>query len=160
MIPKSKSNRLVLLAALSLTVFSLNTFADDTNTNTMDSASNGTNSFNATDADNSGKNVRDRNGAMRTPMDQGNSREDMHMTRQIRRAIMNQTNNFSMMAHNIKIITRDGQVTLRGPVKTDEEKLNILRITAQIAGTNNVSDLLEVKSNLQTDAQTNSPNQN
>jgi osmotically-inducible protein OsmY len=99
------------------------------------------------DADNSQRNQRDRDNATRTPVEQGNSREDIQTTRQIRQAVVSGTNDFSVMAQNIKIITLDGHVTLRGPVKTDGEKSSIDMIARQIAGSANVNDLLEVKNN-------------
>jgi osmotically-inducible protein OsmY len=165
MIKKNPIQCCGLLTALSLSLFSLNALADDTNTtdsatNTItDSATNAV-SANSADADNSGKNVRDRNGETRTPFDQGNSKADTRLTRKIRRSVMNETNNFSMLAKNIKIITRDGKVTLRGPVKSDEEKSDIEKIATQIAGENNVNDLLEVKQDSSAETQTNSVNQN
>jgi osmotically-inducible protein OsmY len=50
----------------------------------------------------------------------------------------------SVDAHNIKIITQDGKVTLRGPVKTEEEKQMIQKIALDVAGANNVDNQLEV----------------
>jgi osmotically-inducible protein OsmY len=49
-------------------------------------------------------------------------------------------------AHNVKIITQDGKVTLRGPVKTDEEKQRIEDIAKELAGVDNVDSELEVES--------------
>jgi len=118
-----------------------------------------TNISNTGDADNSGRNVRDRNMDTRTPWDQGNSREDIRVTREIRRAVISGTNNFSMLAQNIKIITRDGHVVLRGPVDNENEKMRIVNIAGEFAGTNNVKDLLEVKMNSQNETQTNSATQ-
>jgi len=100
-----------------------------------------------TDVDNSQLNQRDRYNRTRTPLEQGNSREDLQVTQQLRKYVVNSTNNFSMLAQNIKIITRDGHVTLRGPVKTDDEKSSIAMMAREVAGTNNVNDLLEVKNN-------------
>jgi osmotically-inducible protein OsmY len=50
----------------------------------------------------------------------------------------------STYSHNIKIITQNGKVTLKGPVRSDEEKSNIEAKAAAIAGADNVSDLLTV----------------
>ena len=50
----------------------------------------------------------------------------------------------SVDAQNIKIITQDGKVTLRGPVKTEEEKQMIQKIDLDLAGANNVDNQLEV----------------
>ena len=97
--------------------------------------------------DNSQINQRDRNGQTETPLQQGNSREDIRLARKIRKSVVNETNNFSILAHNIKIIARDGKVTLRGPVASEEEKSSIETIAQNLAGTNNVNNLLEVKNN-------------
>ena len=133
-------------AALSLFALAPAAWAyDDTNTVPNQGGLDGTNA--TTDADNSQLNQRDRNNRTRTPLEQGNSREDIQVTQQIRKFVVNGTNNFSILAQNIKIITRDGYVTLRGPVKTDDEKSSIALMAREVAGTNNVNDLLEVKNN-------------
>jgi osmotically-inducible protein OsmY len=51
----------------------------------------------------------------------------------------------SVNAKNVKIITVDGRVTLRGPVKTAEEKRLIGEIADRIARSENVDNQLEVK---------------
>ena len=91
--------------------------ADD-GTNTI-SETNGWASTN-NNVDNSRVNRQDRDNRTRTPLEQGNSREDIQLTQQLRKYVVNGTNNFSMLARNIKIITRDGRVTLRGPVKIND----------------------------------------
>jgi osmotically-inducible protein OsmY len=108
------------------------------------SDSNGTTTM--ADADNSAKNVRDRNDATLTPGDQGNSPADREITQRIRKALMD-ASGYSGTAKNIKIITADGKVTLRGPVKTDAEKMGIVTIAKSAAGEANVEDQLEVKAN-------------
>ena len=50
----------------------------------------------------------------------------------------------STYSHNIKIITQNGKVTLKGPVRSDEEKSNIEAKAAAVVGADNVSDLLTV----------------
>ena len=65
--------------------------------------------------DNTGRNVRDRSGATLTPGDQSESEADRTLTQQIRRAVV-ADDSLSTNAHNIKIITINGVVTLRGPV--------------------------------------------
>ena len=47
-------------------------------------------------------------------------------------------------AHNVKIITQDGKVTLRGPVATEDEKKKIDEIAADVAGAEKVDSQLEV----------------
>ena len=97
----------------------------------------------APDADNSKKNVRDRDDQALTPLDQGGSEADRTITQQVRKAVVDH-DGLSMDAKNVKIITRDGVVTLRGPVKTDEEKATIASISAKAAGVKRVDDQLEV----------------
>jgi len=98
-------------------------------------------------ADNSQQNVSDASNGVPTAADQGNSTEDIWTTRQIRRMVVSGTNNFSMLARNIKIITLNGKVTLRGPVNTDEEKSSIETIAKAVAGDENVDDEIQVKTN-------------
>jgi len=82
-------------------------------------------------ADNTGRNVADRDDKTLTPMDQGNSKADLATTAQIRKEIV-AAKNMSINAQNIKIITNGGKVTLRGPVNSAEEK----RFIAEIAEKN------------------------
>jgi hyperosmotically inducible periplasmic protein len=104
-------------------------------------------SFAQTDAsrapDNTAVNQRDRAPENLTPMDQSNKPSDLKMTQEIRRAIVND-DQLSTDAKNIKIITIDGAVTLRGPVKSDQEKTTIAAKAAQLAGDSNVHNELEV----------------
>ena len=98
------------------------------------------------DADNSGINERDRNTNNLTPGDQGNSPADVELTRKIRNALV-MDSTYSTTAKNIKIITVDGKVTLRGPVNSDSEKSGLESLAKNIAGDGNVDDQLEVKLN-------------
>jgi hyperosmotically inducible periplasmic protein len=68
---------------------------------------------------------------------------DRNTTKQIRKAIM-QDQSLSTYGHNIKIITRDGKVTLKGPVRTQEDKANIEAKAVAVAGADNVTDQLEI----------------
>lgn len=91
------------------------------------------------DADNTGRNSM-------TPMNQSQSSEHITMTADIRRAVM-EDDMLSMGAKNSKIITDDsGRVWLRGVVDSQSEKDRIQSIARQIAGTNNVTNELEVQS--------------
>jgi len=98
-------------------------------------------------ADNSKKNERDRDDMTLTPGDQGNSDADRQITQKIRQTLVNSTNDYSVIAKNVKIITANGKVTLRGPVKTQTEKTGIETIAKSVAGEGNVDDQLEVKTN-------------
>src|ERR1041384_144375 len=86
------------------------------------------------DADNSAKNVRDRNDATLTPGDQGNAPADRDITQRVRKTLMNGPNDYSMTAKNIKIVTVNGKVTLRGPVNSEAEKTGIVTIAKTVAG--------------------------
>ena len=93
--------------------------------------------------DNTGRNVRDRSGATLTPGDQSESQTDRRLTQQIRKAIM-ADKSLSTTAKNVKVITVNGTVTLRGPVKSLREKEAIEAKAQQIAGATNVENQLEV----------------
>lgn len=97
-----------------------------------------------TDADNTAINKRDRSGETNTSGDQSNSSADLKVTQDIRRALM-KDDELSMTAKNIKIVTAGGQVTLRGPVKTAQEKTKIAQIAKTAAGGAQIVDQLDVK---------------
>jgi len=95
-------------------------------------------------ADNTEKNKRDRSGETKTPADQSNSPEDVKLTQAVRQAIM-KDDSLTMTAKNVKIITAGGQITLRGPVKSEEEKKKIEALAKSAAGMAKVDNQLEVK---------------
>ena len=95
--------------------------------------------------DNTGINERDRNSANLTPMDQGNGEVDIDLTQRIRKAVM-ADDSLSFTAKNAKIITRDGRVTLRGPVKSAAERDAIYKCAVSAAGVGRVTNELEVES--------------
>ena len=94
--------------------------------------------------DNSAVNVRDRAPGAMTAGQQSNSTSDVELTRRIRRAVV-QDHSLSMLAHNVKIISTNGAVMVRGPVKTEEEKTAIANKAQAIAGAGKVDNQLEVK---------------
>ena len=96
--------------------------------------------------DNTEVNERDADGDTLTPLDQGQSTEDVERTAEIRRQVL-ATEGMSVNARNVKIITNDGKVTLRGPVASADEKTSIARIAVAVAGEGNVTDQLEVAAN-------------
>jgi hypothetical protein len=105
------------------------------------------------DADNTARNKRDRNDATLTPGDQGNTKEDIEVTRQIRRALV-KDKSLSTTAKNVKIITKEGKVTLRGPVKTEAEKLAIVAKAKEVAtSAHPVTDEIEVKIKSETETE-------
>jgi osmotically-inducible protein OsmY len=94
--------------------------------------------------DNTGQNVRDRGGATLTPGDQGENKADLTLTQRIRKALM-ADKSLSTTAKNIKIITVNGLVTLRGPVKTPQEREKIMAKAQDMAGADKVENQLEIK---------------
>jgi hyperosmotically inducible periplasmic protein len=96
-------------------------------------------------ADNTGKNERDRSGSSATPGDQGGTEADRRVTQQVRKAVVDDSK-LSAAAKNVKIITADGVVTLRGPVKTTEEKSEIAAIAQRVEGVKRVDNQLEIES--------------
>ena len=94
-------------------------------------------------ADNSGRNERDRNDATKTAGDQAENEADRTISQNIRQAI-SADDSISTNGKNAKIITIDGTVTLRGPVKNEKEKTNIGAKAEQIAGVKSVDNQLEI----------------
>ena len=95
------------------------------------------------DPTNTGVNVRDRDGTAKTSIDQNENKADIQITADIRKQVVE--TKMSVDAQNVKIITQDRKVTLRGPVKTEEEKKKIEEIAAAVAGADHVDSHLEVK---------------
>jgi hyperosmotically inducible periplasmic protein len=98
------------------------------------------------DADNTARNVRDRDDHAKTPMDQGATEGDRTITAEIRKQITDD-DALSVNAKNVKVITQDGVVTLRGPVKNAQEKTTVAGIARKAAGVKRVDDQLEVERN-------------
>jgi hyperosmotically inducible periplasmic protein len=94
--------------------------------------------------DNTKVNKRDRQSGAMTAGQQKENSSDRNTTRQIRQAVM-KDKSLSMYAHNVKILTENGVVTLRGPVRSDEEKQAIEAKAKQVAGDDKVTNQLEVK---------------
>ena len=93
-------------------------------------------------ADNTGRNVRDRDDKTLTPEDQSEKEADRKLTQKIRAAVV-EDDSLSTSAHNIKIITVDGVVTLRGPVDSPAERNAINAKAVKIAGAGKVKNQLE-----------------
>jgi len=94
--------------------------------------------------DNTAVNERDRDPNAKTPIDQNENQRDVNITAEIRKAVLAREN-MSVNARNVKIITADGKVTLRGPVNSQEEKDVIDGLAKNFAGKDNVTNELEVK---------------
>jgi osmotically-inducible protein OsmY len=93
--------------------------------------------------DNTKTNQRDKTAGQPTAGQQKDNKTDRDLTAKIRRSIT-QDKSFSTYARNIKIITQDGVVTLRGPVRSEEEKKSIEAKANEIAGSTHVKSELEV----------------
>jgi osmotically-inducible protein OsmY len=96
------------------------------------------------DANNTATNQRDRSGETKTSGDQSNTSADLQITQAIRRGLM-KDDNLSSDAKNIKVITANGQVTLRGPVNNAREKTKVEQIAKSAAGDAQIVDQLDVK---------------
>jgi hyperosmotically inducible protein len=95
-------------------------------------------------AENTERNVRDKGDVTLTPADQHQDEGDINITATIRKAITDDES-LSVNAHNIKIITRNGVVTLRGPVDSAAEKAAVQSIVQKTSGVTQVDNQLEVK---------------
>ena len=99
----------------------------------------------AVEPDNSGRNVRDRDDQNKTTGDQSENEADRTITQNIRRAVT-ADDSLSTNAKNVKIITNNGTVTLRGPVKSEKEKAEIEAKAKRVAGVKSVDNQLDVAS--------------
>jgi hyperosmotically inducible protein len=94
--------------------------------------------------DNTKANERDRSKDEPTADQQKNNRSDQDITQQIRQSIM-KDKSLSEYAHNVKIITQNGQVTLKGPVRSEDEKKTVEAKATEVAGENKVTSQLDIK---------------
>jgi hyperosmotically inducible protein len=94
--------------------------------------------------DNTKVNERDRNASAPTAQEQKENGPDRETTQKIRKAIV-ADKSLSTYAHNVKIITQNGRVTLKGPVQSEEDKKAIEAKAAEVAGESNVTSELQVK---------------
>jgi len=98
-----------------------------------------------TQPDNTKVNQRDRSATEATADQQKSNAADMKMTKTIRRSIM-ADKSLSTYAHNIKVISQNGVVTLKGPVKSDAEKTALVAKAVAVTGSaDNVTDQISVK---------------
>ena len=93
--------------------------------------------------DNTKVNQRDRDSSQSTADQQKENANDKALARQIRQALV-KDKALSTYAHNVKVISQGGQVTLKGPVRSQEEKRTVEAKAEQIAGEQNVTSQLEV----------------
>lgn len=95
------------------------------------------------DRDNTGINKRDTSPDKITADQQGQTKEERELTQKIRQAVMDDKA-LSAYAQNVKIITVDGMVTLRGPVRSEDEKRAIEEKAGQIAGKDKIKSEIEI----------------
>lgn len=100
----------------------------------------------AVPADNTARNERDRDNAAKTSGDQTESAGDRTITQQIRQGVVDK-DDLSTTGKNVKIITADGVVTLRGPVKSSQEKADIAALAGKVEGVKRVDNQLEIAAN-------------
>jgi len=93
--------------------------------------------------DNTKRNANDRQANAKTADQQSNAASDVDITQRIRRAIV-ADKSLSTNAHNVKIITRAGKVTLKGPVRSDAEKKTVEAKAAEVAGAANVTSQVSI----------------
>ena len=98
----------------------------------------------APQTDNTKVNRRDRNANEPTADQQKDNRSDRDITQQIRQSLV-KDKSLSTYAHNVKVITQNGMVTLKGPVRSEEEKKAVEAKAAEVAGENKVTSQLDIK---------------
>jgi len=96
-------------------------------------------------SDNTRVNKRDRSDEQVTADQQKQNSSDIELTRKIRSSI-SKDKSLSTYAHNVKVITQDGIVTLKGPVRSEEESKVIESKAAEVAGASNVKNQLDIAS--------------
>ena len=95
--------------------------------------------------DNTKVNKRDRHPGQATADQQKENTSDREIARRIRRALMNDKS-LSTYAHNVKVIAQDGQVTLKGPVRSENEKKTVEAKAVEVAGAGHVSNQITIAS--------------
>ena len=93
--------------------------------------------------DNTKVNKQDRDKAAVTPDKQKENKTDRELAPHIRKALVNDKS-LSTYAHNVKVIAQNGTVTLRGPVRSEDEKKTVEQKTAEVAGAANVKSEITV----------------
>lgn len=96
-----------------------------------------------TNADNTANNKKDADGQAVTPIDQSNDPADLKTTAEIRKMVVDD-GSLSALAKNVKIITIDQVVTLRGPVETEKEKATIVAHVKHV-GIKDINNEITVK---------------
>ncbi len=93
--------------------------------------------------DNTKVNQRDRDPSQPTADRQKENKSDRDIAQQIRKSIVDDKS-LSTYAHNVKIIVQNGAVTLKGPVRSDDEKQMVEKKAAQVVGPDKVTDQIDI----------------
>jgi len=96
-----------------------------------------------TPADNTKVNTRDRQPGATTADQQKENTNDRTITQKIRRSIMDDKT-LSTYAHNVKVVSQGGQVTLKGPVRTEDEKRTVEAKATDVAGAGHVTNQISI----------------
>ncbi|MEP6644382.1 MAG: BON domain-containing protein [Acidobacteriaceae bacterium] len=94
-------------------------------------------------ADNTKVNQRDRDKSQPTADQQKEAKSDRQIAAEIRRSLV-KDKALSTYAHNVKVIVQDGAVTLKGPVRSDEEKQAVEAKAAEVAGADKITNQIEI----------------
>jgi hyperosmotically inducible protein len=98
----------------------------------------------ATAPDNTKVNKRDRKKTEPTADQAKENPNDRDIMQKIRKSIMDDKS-LSTYAHNVKIVSQHGKVTLKGPVRSDDEKKTVEQKATEVAGAGNVTNEITVK---------------
>ena len=79
-----------------------------------------------------------------TADNQSNAQNDRMLAQQVRKAIV-ADKDLSTYAHNVKVIVANGEVTLKGPVKSDDEKQKVAADASSVAAADKIVNQLTVK---------------
>jgi hyperosmotically inducible protein len=111
---------------------------------TLNSAMNSALAQNPPQPDNTRVNKQDKVAGAVTADQQKDNRSDRELTQQIRKAVV-ADKSLSTYAHNVKVVAQGGAVTLKGPVRSEEEKKAIVAKAEEVAGAGKVTDQLSIK---------------
>ena len=87
---------------------------------------------------------RDRAKSAPTADQAGNKMSDRDIMQKIRKSVVDDKS-ISTYGHNVKIIARNGKVTLKGPVRSEEEKRSIERKAGEVCGPENVTNEISIR---------------
>lgn len=102
-----------------------------------------TTSDNSVERDNTAVNKRDQETSSKTPIDQDENKRDVQITADIRKLVVSD-DAMSVNGKNVKIITSQGKVTLRGPVASEAEKQKIEQFAKDVVGEDNFVSQIEI----------------